>query len=193
MGQKLIVGMQYTGTVHGAYGSHQALGPDGRLVWNKTLQTFYKVHTLCPWSHHSETKTLTHINESQCDYMVQVFTSLAVGFSKVSVLLLYRRIFSVRVFKTVATIGVAIAIAWTVAFTISTIFQCNPIRLYWTELEFLWGNRCIQIIPFYQAQAITDIITDFAILAMPMPMIWKLQLPLKQKLAVAGMFLLGLM
>lgn len=33
----------HTGTVHGAYGSHQALGPDGMVVWNKTLENFYKV------------------------------------------------------------------------------------------------------------------------------------------------------
>ena len=115
------------------------------------------------------------------------------GLSKISVILLYRKIFAVPVFKIPSLIALAVTISWTVAFTIATICQCHPVSLYWTELEFLWGNRCIHIIPFYEAQAITDIIIDFTILTMPIPMIWNLQVSLKQKLAVASMFLLGLM
>jgi len=124
--------------------------------------------------------------------VIQVLSVLTVGFCKISVLLLYRKLFTVPAFKLASLIGVVIACAWIIAFTLVTIFQCKPISLYWTELEFLWGDACIQIIPFYQAQAVTDIVTDFAILAMPLRMIWNLHLPTKQKWAVTGMFALGL-
>ena len=129
----------------------------------------------------------------KCDWTIQVFSALTVGLSKVSIILLYRKIFAVRVFRIPSLIALAITISWTISFVIATICQCHPVSLYWTELELMWGNRCVQIIPFYEAQAITDILIDFSILIMPIPMIWNLQMPFKQKLAVASMFLLGLM
>ena len=39
--------------------------------------------------------------------------------------------------------------------------------------------------------AISDIIVDFFILLMPIPMVLRLQLPIQQKIGVLAMFLLG--
>lgn len=41
------------------------------------------------------------------------------------------------------------------------------------------------------ATVITNMIMDIMILTIPWPMIWKLQMPLQQKVAVTGIFLLG--
>ena len=40
---------------------------------------------------------------------------------------------------------------------------------------------------------IVNIFIDLMILIMPLPVVWTLQMPKKQKLAVSGVFLLGLM
>ena len=110
-----------------------------------------------------------------------------------SVILLCRKLFAVAVFKIPSLVALAVTTSWTFVFTIVTICQCRPVSMYWDGLESLGGNKCIQIIPFYETQAVTDIILDFAILILPIPMIWNLQMPVKQKLAVASVFLLGLM
>ncbi|MCJ1265696.1 hypothetical protein MMC22_005576 [Lobaria immixta] len=39
--------------------------------------------------------------------------------------------------------------------------------------------------------AVTHIVIDVFILTIPLPLIWNLQMPLQQKIAVSGMFLLG--
>lgn len=43
----------------------------------------------------------------------------------------------------------------------------------------------------FYATALTNMITDMCILTIPLPMIWKLQMPTQQKIAVSGIFLLG--
>jgi len=43
----------------------------------------------------------------------------------------------------------------------------------------------------WYASCFSDIIVDFMILCFPIPVVLRLQLPLKQRLAVLGMFLLG--
>lgn len=36
-----------------------------------------------------------------------------------------------------------------------------------------------------------NVVTDFAILILPMPLLYKLQKPMKEKIQIMGMFLLG--
>ena len=52
-------------------------------------------------------------------------------------------------------------------------------------------ENCVHQVPFYYGNSITDLLTDVMVLVLPLPMIARLQMPLKQKMAVAGMFLLG--
>ena len=52
-------------------------------------------------------------------------------------------------------------------------------------------ENCVHLLSFYYGNSITDLLTDVMVLVLPLPMIARLQMPLKQKMAVAGMFLLG--
>lgn len=47
------------------------------------------------------------------------------------------------------------------------------------------------MVPFYFALAGTSIGLDLIIIALPLPVLWKLQLRLKQKIILAGLFTLG--
>jgi len=125
-------------------------------------------------------------------YIISFLGTLTIGFTKLSVLLLYRRLFSRVVwFRYLVDGGLVIIAIWTIAFSFSLLFQCHPVSYAWRVPEFLLGPYCFQFLKFYVALPVTDIITDILIVMMPIPMVWRLHLSFKQKLGVGGMFLLG--
>jgi len=65
--------------------------------------------------------------------------------------------------------------------------HANP--LFWSNTPE--SGHCINVEWFYRAMAIPNTLTDGLILALPMPLIWRLQLPKRQKIALCGVFLLG--
>jgi hypothetical protein len=71
------------------------------------------------------------------------------------------------------------------------IFQCSPIAMAW-DLSITSG-KCININAFYLANASTNIATDVLTYTLPIPLVLKLQVPKKQKIALGVMLSLGLM
>ncbi|RMZ36810.1 hypothetical protein CA14_006533 [Aspergillus flavus] len=120
-------------------------------------------------------------------YYFQIFYILAPPTVKLSLLLLYRRIFlSSRFLKIVYTIGAIVSI-WAIIMTFLAIFNCKPISAFWTG-----QGECIPFKQFAIGYAIVNIITDLAVWLMPIPNMWKLQLPTAQKVALTLIFVLGL-
>ncbi|KAK2753058.1 hypothetical protein FQN55_005018 [Onygenales sp. PD_40] len=79
---------------------------------------------------------------------------------------------------------IAVAAGYNIASIFVNLFSCNPIPKSW-DASILHGN-CIDRPTFYFANAGLGIATDFATLLAPV-----LQLPLRQKLMVAGILVMG--
>ena len=77
-----------------------------------------------------------------------------------------------------------------VIFALLTLFQCHPVQQFW-DLEIL-GKRTNAIASF-QAETSFSLATNVAILIMPMPVIWRLQLALRRRLLLIGIFAIGVM
>ncbi|MCJ1263249.1 hypothetical protein MMC22_003119 [Lobaria immixta] len=152
----------------GELGEHQTLGPDGQLLMTPQLRHYEK-----------------------CKYAYHVSTCLSLSLIKVSVLLFYRRVFSTRSLRITYNIGIAITVLWGVAFTLANSFQCTPASTIWTQFEIDYTPYCVNQRQLYLAIAISDFLLDIIIFTLPLPPIFKLQLPLKQKFGLAGVFLLG--
>ena len=110
------------------------------------------------------------------------------GLAKASILVFYMRIFDVPAFRFRAKITLAIVVAWAISFFFASLFQCYPVT---PLIEPFYGNHCVNTIPLWYVGGCTDIVLDFLILAMPVPMVLKLQLPWRQKLGILCTFLLG--
>ena len=137
---------------------------------------------------------ITHRTEvfQQVVFAAQLTQTLTFGFTKLTVLLLYKRIFTGGIFKRVVHVGYAIVFAWTVGFFFANLLQCWPISVNWVG----YGadeEHCIDTTRMILAAAWSDVFTDVAILAMPLPCIWGLQMKAKHKLGVSAIFLLGLL
>ncbi|KAA8648461.1 uncharacterized protein ATNIH1004_004346 [Aspergillus tanneri] len=107
---------------------------------------------------------------------------------KISIICFYRRIFTMRPFQWV-TFGLNTLITlWGAAIFLACALQCRPLRAYWDKsIE----GHCFDSNEFFIVNQVFNVIMDFVILALPVPMIWNLQRAWQDKLALNGVFALG--
>lgn len=71
---------------------------------------------------------------------------------------------------------------------LAAVFSCLPIHGFWDHET---PANCVNTLHYYLGVAIPNIATDIVLLVLPMPLIWRLQITLSQKVAVTGIFVLG--
>ncbi|KAI4087818.1 MAG: hypothetical protein L6R37_008278 [Teloschistes peruensis] len=118
-----------------------------------------------------------------------IFYIVSLALTKVSILLLYRRIFPQRNYHVILWgIGTFVA-AFTFANVVFVIFSCHPIQGAWNPFI---KAKCINGEAVVLAVAVLTTVTDLIILGLPLPLVWKLHLPALQRLQLTGVFLIGL-
>jgi hypothetical protein len=127
-------------------------------------------------------------------YASQVGYFLSSGFTKLSFLAFYLRIFPAKNTRKAAFVFIGITIAYTMAFDLTMIFACKPISAVWTS----WAGEdhidyCINQNKFYYCAAAVNITLDIAILIIPIPELLKLKLSVKKKLFLLAIFSVGSM
>ncbi|KAJ5624185.1 hypothetical protein N7510_000494, partial [Penicillium lagena] len=111
-----------------------------------------------------------------------------VGIIKLSVLLMYHRIFPVRLIRIGGYILGSITIAWVVSVDLVAIFQCTPIaRAYNPMLP----GHCIDLKAALIGNGVPNFVTDICILALPARLIWQLQASTLQRISIILVFLSG--
>ena len=107
---------------------------------------------------------------------------------KVSILLFYSKIFVTRSFQIAAYTVIAIVCIWCFQQVLAAVLICKPISLNW---NFNQEGHCGNIMANCLAGAAINVVTDLVILVLPMPTIWRLNVPLKSKLSLSFIFGLG--
>ena len=121
---------------------------------------------------------------------LQIFYFLSSVFFKTSLILLYWRIFGVSAgFRKVLVLAWTIVICYFVANLLAAIFECNPVAAYWDKT--IPGSKCVDTVAFYRWNGVANLLIDFMILTLTIPMVWRLSLKVKQKVTITGLFLLG--
>ena len=109
---------------------------------------------------------------------------------KISILLLYRRVFDTKRIKIITSVLGALCLAWGAAAIFSLIFQCHPISGMWTP-EDTFTEKCFDLKAYYTSVSATNMALDIVLLSIPLYMIWGLGLPRAQKVGLTLIFLLG--
>ncbi|KAK6218623.1 integral membrane protein [Colletotrichum tabaci] len=122
-------------------------------------------------------------------YVAQIFYKITINLTKASILLLYLRIFVQRYFRILCYILLSIILAYMVATSASSIWQCTPIPRAWDKSI---PGTCISLTMNWYANAGFSIATDILIMALPQHVLWKSKLPINQKRALMVVFALGL-
>lgn len=84
----------------------------------------------------------------------------------------------------------AFILAWTVTLSVLLPLVCYPVEKFW---EPALPGSCVDQLAVWYVMAGVNIVTDFAIFIIPLPVIKSLQLPTKQKMLLVVVFGLGLL
>lgn len=119
-----------------------------------------------------------------------IIFSLAQLFSKIVLILYYLRLSPLLWYiNLVRFFGFCIIGNYTGIF-FSSLFGCRPIAKGWNP--FLEGT-CIDVPSLYQATALSGVLIDLILILLPIPIVYKLQVPLRQKLCILSIFGVGSM
>ena len=122
-------------------------------------------------------------------YFAHILYALTVTSIKISILLLYLRLFpgpKIRLY--VKAIIMLVYTGFTVLTTL-WIFMCHPVSRAW---ELSSSGECLDKSKLFRATALFGLVVNVIIIALPMPIIWKLHMSLRKRLAVLGIFAIGL-
>ncbi|KAJ0139505.1 hypothetical protein CTA2_1771 [Colletotrichum tanaceti] len=131
------------------------------------------------------------------EYAVQFKLILASGvtwllgtvFIKMAILWLYTRIFATPQFRRWSRVLMGVTGAYGVAFLVIFMTRCLPVSQQWAPVP---GGQCRDITIDQIVSVTVNIVIDIAMTILPMPALWGLQMPLKNKIAVSAMFGMGL-
>jgi len=121
----------------------------------------------------------------QAAWYALLFYSLTLCFTKVSILLLYLHIFAFRWLRwcTQVMLGVvAITSIWNL---VSTLTACIPLRAYW---DMRVPATFCHVQNVWWANLGMLMVTDFLIFLLPIPVVWSLKLPKRQKYILVAIF-----
>lgn len=108
---------------------------------------------------------------------------------KISILLMYRRIFSVDYFRLESLLVGIIVVVWWIVGTIATIISCLPIDRLWMGPSA--GGYCFDFNIFWMAMGAVELVVDILILLLPVNVILGLRMSKQQRVLLVGIFLLG--
>jgi len=120
---------------------------------------------------------------------IQTLYFLNTTLTKISILLLYYRIFGVvNNFRIALYIAAALVIAYWIPTTILAYLGCTPFARNWDQTL---PGTCVNLVAFFRWNGICNLILDVLILCLPIPMVWRLSVSVRQRLELSGIFLLG--
>ncbi|KAJ6012689.1 hypothetical protein N7499_012707 [Penicillium canescens] len=122
-------------------------------------------------------------------FIAQIPYKIALGFTKVSLVLLYLRIFITKTFQRVGRAYLVVIIAWTIASVLVTILQCIPIKASWDK-EIV-DKKCVDKNSWWYAFAAINTVTDFLIVILPIRPILNLKLSKHDRIGLLCVFGIG--
>lgn len=152
-------------------------------MWGKSIQTGYGADYLL----------LTTPQRQEFNkwwFFGNIFYPTTLTFFKTSVILLSKRIFVQEGFQQLCWATLIVNGCWGLGNILSTIFQCVPIPIMWgvvpADRGTCWGQNALWI-----SIVTWDVASDVWIMGMAVPMVWKLNLRLKEKAMLTSVFMLG--
>lgn len=153
----------------------------------------------------------------KCNYIMQVITIYCLLFVKVSICLFIARLGPRPIYKKICYGTATILTVYTIASGFTIIFQCIPIEKTWNRggvqgtcfpsttmvgLAYAHTGQSREYLFlfffFVQDQALTrctavSVFTDFFLVFLPAPIVWKVQIPTRQKVILTIVLALGLL
>ncbi|KAL3488272.1 hypothetical protein BJX62DRAFT_180806 [Aspergillus germanicus] len=134
---------------------------------------------------------------SKLNLTFQILFSLSCSITKLSLLWFCKRLLGAgskglsSPYNIAMIIGMVVVGLSSALFILFSIFQCLPIHAYW-DLEPQYSYHCLNDGAIVFSASVINIFTDVLVTILPMPLIWNLKLPTRQRVAVISIFALGI-
>jgi hypothetical protein len=124
-------------------------------------------------------------------FVCSIAYSSAITFTKCAIIASYLRIFPDKNFRRVMFLAGFVVISFWIASIFAITFTCIPVQALW---DFTIANaRCFPVVTFFYVYAGFNIATDIILCVAPMPLLWAMKLPTRQKFIVCILFSMGLL
>ncbi|CAN8097293.1 unnamed protein product [Discula destructiva] len=117
----------------------------------------------------------------------EIIYNAAQAMTKVSLLLQYRRIFRGKRTRLVSLWLMVFVCVWSVISIILDAFACTPMAILNPRLK----ETCLKSLLVWSLTSSVNIVTNFAVVAVPIPATWALQLRQKQRIVLTLLFGFG--
>lgn len=108
---------------------------------------------------------------------------------KMAILCLYLRIFVIKLYRyAVYGIAVIMVLNWLTG-CLMGLLMCKPVAYSWNKS--IPGGYCGDIMAAYRWASLPNLITDIAMLLLPLPVIWNLHTHRSQKIGLTLTFITG--
>ncbi len=156
-------------------------------MWANSAITIYWVHI--GLGKHIKQAPDPPTDDAKVFFAANLIYNTGLSLVKMSVLLFYIRIFNgVQLYRLVFWFLGFLIVGWCVAINFLAIFSCIPVQKSWNpKLE----GHCIPMHAAFLGTTASNIIIDGFILLAPMPMLWRLRVDMRRKLALIGVFAAG--
>lgn len=161
----------------------------GQHVWTVTFHQLAQQNLVLrySWSIHQHVQ----LTSDQTIFVSELHYPIVITTIKTSICLLYLRIFGTRTgFRKVLFTSEALIVAWCIDSVTAVIFQC---RYGEVHLGLDIHNRCTNINAYLIGTSVINVILDFWVLVVPLPVVWTLHLSNERKIALSGILLVGIL
>ncbi|KAF1842849.1 uncharacterized protein K460DRAFT_290030 [Cucurbitaria berberidis CBS 394.84] len=124
-------------------------------------------------------------------YVAYFMYMIAECLCQLSLLAFYLRIMTDRKIRIAVWILFALTVSFGLGNAFAMIFQCTPIPMFWDGWRGQMKGSCIDVQLFGYVRGAIEIALDLAILTMPLPMLYKLNMTPKKKMQIMSMFCVG--
>ncbi|KAF2195806.1 hypothetical protein K469DRAFT_650000 [Zopfia rhizophila CBS 207.26] len=132
------------------------------------------------WMLNFETIIDTIKSSIQYLFVCQIFYACAIAFTKISIIASYLHLIKDPKFRIAMYSTAVVIVGLWFSGVLVTVFQCRPVSAVW---DFTNPNgKCINFVDYLYASSAVTIATDLVLCVLPWPYIWRLQLPLKQRI-----------
>ncbi|KAI1114205.1 hypothetical protein F5Y14DRAFT_415006 [Nemania sp. NC0429] len=124
-----------------------------------------------------------------CILVSSLLVQIALTVVKIAILLFYKRIFSTRIFRVIVWVTIGLVSIWGILFFFLVLLESDPVSASWNPMP---GFRFrFSPFPLALSQVGTSIALDFVVLFLPVPIIFRLHMATRKKIAIGLIFWLG--
>lgn len=128
-------------------------------------------------------------NTSQAFWGSLWLYNLSLTLTKISILVQYYRVFATPRFRICCYVMIGVVVSYGILTFFGSIFICTPVPFFWDKT--IPGGKCLNELVVWYLNATVNIITDLAIITMPMPVLRRLKIETSQRKGLMFIFTLG--